>query len=115
MEPSLRVFTAICDQAVEVRVQVYLLAETSGNKAKRTNWAQACQSGGVFRGLRRAATDCIEAQRSRYYPKISGPLLDHIDIVLALKFREVVSQEAGELKRNWGEGLPSQRARDGKV
>lgn len=53
----------------------------------------------VFRGLGRAETDCSEAQRSRYYAKISGPLLDRIDIqvdVPAVKFREIVSREAGE-------------------
>ncbi|MDH7511913.1 MAG: YifB family Mg chelatase-like AAA ATPase [Clostridiales bacterium] len=53
----------------------------------------------VFRGLGRAETDCSEAQRSRYYSKISGPLLDRIDIqvdVPAVKFREIVSREAGE-------------------
>ena len=53
----------------------------------------------VFRGLGRAEADCSEAQRSRYYAKISGPLLDRIDIqvdVPAVKFREIVSREAGE-------------------
>lgn len=53
----------------------------------------------VFRGLGRLETDCTEAQRTRYYAKISGPLLDRIDIqveVPAVKFREIVSREGGE-------------------
>lgn len=53
----------------------------------------------VFRGLGRVETDCTEAQRSRYYAKISGPLLDRIDIqveVPAVKFREIIGREAGE-------------------
>ncbi len=53
----------------------------------------------VFRGLGRAETDCTEAQRGRYYAKISGPLLDRIDIqveVPAVKFREMIGREAGE-------------------
>jgi magnesium chelatase family protein len=65
---------------------------SNGKKA-----TQPCED--VFRGLGRAETDCSEAQRSRYYAKISGPLLDRIDIqvdVPAVKFREIVSREAGE-------------------
>lgn len=53
----------------------------------------------VYRGLGRAETDCTETQRSRYYAKISGPLLDRIDIqveVPAVKFREMIGREAGE-------------------
>jgi magnesium chelatase family protein len=39
--------------------------------------------------------DCTDLQRSRYYAKISGPLLDRIDIqveVPQVKFRDIVSR-----------------------
>jgi magnesium chelatase family protein len=58
----------------------------------------------VFRGARGGAsgetrTDCTESQRSRYYAKISGPLLDRIDIqveVPAVKFAEIRSRAEAE-------------------
>jgi len=43
--------------------------------------------------------ECTEAQRSRYYSKISGPLLDRIDIqveVPGVKFKDIVSKTEGE-------------------
>ncbi len=45
----------------------------------------------VFKGLGGGEKDCTESQRSKYYAKISGPLLDRIDIqveVPALKFAD---------------------------
>jgi len=53
----------------------------------------------VFRGLAREQADCTEAQRNKYYSKISGPLLDRIDIqveVPEVKFREIVSRVESE-------------------
>ena len=53
----------------------------------------------VLRGTAGRDEDCTEHQRSRYYAKISGPLLDRIDIqveVPAVKFREIVSKQNGE-------------------
>jgi magnesium chelatase family protein len=53
----------------------------------------------VFKGMGGHKTDCTEAQRSRYYSKISGPLLDRIDIqieVPEVKFRDIVSKIEAE-------------------
>ena len=53
----------------------------------------------VFRGLARSEEDCTDAQRSRYYARISGPLLDRIDIqveVPQVKFRDIISREEAE-------------------
>jgi magnesium chelatase family protein len=53
----------------------------------------------VFRGLARSEADCTDAQRSRYYARISGPLLDRIDIqveVPQVKFRDIISREEAE-------------------
>ena len=58
---------------------------------------QPCE--GVFRGLAGREDDCRDAQRQRYYAKISGPLLDRIDIqvdVSEVKFKDIVSRAEGE-------------------
>ncbi len=69
----------------------------------------------VFRGLARLAVDCTEAQKSRYYAKISGPLLDRIDIqveVPHVKFRDIVSRGESESSERIRERVSRPRARD---
>jgi magnesium chelatase family protein len=53
----------------------------------------------VRRGLLGKETDCTESEKARYYAKISGPLLDRIDIQLEVpevKFRDIVSRAPAE-------------------
>ena len=59
--------------------------------------AQPCED--VFRGAADRDAECTETQRSKYYSKISGPLLDRIDIqveVPGVKFKDIVSKAEGE-------------------
>jgi magnesium chelatase family protein len=53
----------------------------------------------VMRGLAGRDADCTDSQRSKYYAKISGPLLDRIDIqveVPSVKFQDMVTKAEGE-------------------
>jgi len=68
----------------------------------------------VFRGLTRSEVDCTDAQRGRYYSKISGPLLDRIDIqveVPQVKFRDIVSRAESESSEKIRERVNRARAR----
>lgn len=53
----------------------------------------------AYHGLLNSALGCTESQRNRYYSKVSGPLLDRIDIQLEVpkvKFKDLVSEIANE-------------------
>ncbi len=53
----------------------------------------------VFRSPGSPDVECTEAQRSRYYAKISGPLLDRIDIQVeapGVRFQDIISKTEGE-------------------
>lgn len=53
----------------------------------------------MFRSGPGEPADCTEGERRRYYAKISGPLLDRIDLhidVPAVKFRDIASRGEGE-------------------
>jgi magnesium chelatase family protein len=53
----------------------------------------------AFGGLSSSDYECTETQKNRYYSKISGPLLDRIDIqieVPRVEFKDIVSRDKGE-------------------
>ncbi|NIM92015.1 MAG: YifB family Mg chelatase-like AAA ATPase [Candidatus Aminicenantes bacterium] len=68
----------------------------------------------VYRGLASSSLDCTDSQRSRYYSKISGPLLDRIDIqveVPCVKFRDITSRFMGESSVRIRQRVSKARAR----
>ncbi len=55
--------------------------------------------GDAYRGLSASDFDCTDSQRRLYYSKISGPLLDRIDIqieVPRVEFKDMISKVEGE-------------------
>ena len=68
----------------------------------------------MFRGLAGREDDCTDAQRQKYYAKISGPLLDGIDIqvdVPEVKFKDIVSRAEGESSEKIRERVTRARER----
>jgi magnesium chelatase family protein len=68
----------------------------------------------VFRGLAVRGDDSTDAQRQRYNAKISGPLLDRIDIqvdVPEVKFKDIVSRAEGESSERIRERVTRARER----
>ena len=57
----------------------------------------------AFGGLSSSDYECTETQKNRYYSKISGPLLDRIDIqieVPKVEFKDIIARKEGEKSVN---------------
>lgn len=68
----------------------------------------------AFFGRGSTDAECTEAQRMRYYSKVSGPLLDRIDIQLEVprvEFKDIVSRSEGESSETIRERVVSARKR----
>lgn len=68
----------------------------------------------AFFGPGPADAECTEAQRMKYYSKVSGPLLDRIDIqieVPRVEFKDIVSRSEGECSATIRERVVSARKR----
>ncbi|MGB8952935.1 MAG: YifB family Mg chelatase-like AAA ATPase [Candidatus Aminicenantales bacterium] len=81
----------------KVTVSRALMAVTFPSSFMLVGAMNPCED--VFQSFSSGKNDCTEAQRSRYYSKISGPLLDRIDIqveVPAVKFQDILSRAEGE-------------------
>ena len=73
---------------------------------------QPCED--VLRGLAGREDNCTDAQRQKYYAKISGPLLDRVDIqvdVPEVKFKDIVSRAEGESSERIRERVTRARER----
>ena len=73
---------------------------------------QPCED--VFRGLAGREDECTDAQRQKNYAKISGPLLDRVDIqvdVPEVKFKDIVSRAEGESSERIRERVTRARER----
>lgn len=71
----------------------------------------------AFSSQRGNGYECTERQRSQYYSKISGPLLDRIDIqieVPKVEFEDMVSDEGGEDSQRIRERVYKARQRQRK-
>ena len=68
----------------------------------------------VMRGLAGPGVECTDGQRRKYYSKISGPLLDRIDLLVevpALRFHEAVSRADAECSASIRERVVRARER----
>jgi len=66
----------------------------------------------AFRSFSSSDYDCTDSQRSQYYSKISGPLLDRIDIqveVPEVKFKDIISKVEGESSKEIRERVSQAR------
>src|SRR4030067_1233671 len=95
------------NQGISPWKPTFLPLTSNGNVA-----TQPCE--GVFRGLAGREDDCTDAQRQKYYAKISGPLLDRVDIqvdVPEVKFKDIISRAEGESSERIRERVTHARER----